>query len=130
MKKTKKATGQSTKFLSAAKTSVELKQSRRWFYSPNLFAEVLTASSQDEAPEDYRCESLEQKEQLAQATNLHMLKCDKPGFLGKDCNIPCDVVLGSSYPHCESHKICQDASSCFCSWGYTGQDCNESKGKM
>ncbi|KAJ3647524.1 hypothetical protein Zmor_019396 [Zophobas morio] len=96
------------------------------FCSKNI--EVLTASSQDEAPEDYRCESLEQKEQLAQATNLHMLKCDKPGFLGKDCNIPCDVVLGSSYPHCESHKICQDASSCFCSWGYTGQDCNETCG--
>jgi hypothetical protein len=51
--------------------------------------------------------------------------CDKPGYVGKYCNISCEEVLGKSYSKCEKHKICLENEICYCAWGYKGRSCAE-----
>jgi hypothetical protein len=53
--------------------------------------------------------------------------CNKIGYLGKNCDISCEEILGISYWDCSNHKICLENEICYCSWGYTGSFCNESK---
>ncbi|CAH1382012.1 unnamed protein product [Tenebrio molitor] len=51
--------------------------------------------------------------------------CTKIGYLGKNCNISCEELLGRSYSNCSNHKICLENEICYCGWGYTGSFCNE-----
>jgi hypothetical protein len=51
--------------------------------------------------------------------------CDKPGYVGKYCNISCEELLGKTYSKCEKHKICLENEICYCAWGYKGRSCAE-----
>jgi hypothetical protein len=51
--------------------------------------------------------------------------CDRPGYLGKNCNITCEKSLGKSHSNCEKHKICLENEICSCAWGYKGTSCTE-----
>ncbi|CAH1380816.1 unnamed protein product [Tenebrio molitor] len=49
--------------------------------------------------------------------------CNKIGYLGKNCSLSCEQLLGKSYSNCENHTVCLENELCYCASGYTGASC-------
>ncbi|XP_068902347.1 uncharacterized protein [Tenebrio molitor] len=49
--------------------------------------------------------------------------CNKTGYLGKNCSVSCEQLLGKSYSNCENYTVCLENEFCYCASGYTGASC-------
>jgi hypothetical protein len=53
--------------------------------------------------------------------------CNKTGYLGKNCSVSCEQLLGKSYSNCENYTVCLENEFCYCASGYTGASCERSR---
>lgn len=69
---------------------------------------------------NYTCKTLNRKK-------ADQKFCPEKGFIGAECNIRCEEILGRNSKYCENYKICLENQRCSCPKGYEGDDfCNRS----